>query len=153
MAEAATFAGLSGLSRFRALDLWGCRLTDAGVRALAGSPHLGGLRRLAIDAMGGGPCLPALLEAPWLGSLRELRFRCEGIDDDQLKALAGNPAVSCLRVLHLGPQPISRSGTEALANSPYLGGLLWLNVGNHGVGDDLYEPLRARFGGRFVGCF
>jgi len=152
-ADAIRLAGLGGLSRLRALDLWGCRLCAAGVRALAKSPHLGGLRRLDLDARGDGPCLRALLDAPWLASLRELRYRCENVDDDDLRALAGNPAVSRLRVLHLGPQPITRAGTEALANSPHLGGLLWLNVGNHGVGDAIYEPLRERFGGRFAGCF
>jgi uncharacterized protein (TIGR02996 family) len=153
LAEAARFAALSGLSRLRALDLWGCQLSDAGVRALARSPQLDGLWRLRIDATGGGPCLPALLEAPWLGSLCELWLSSNDIDVEQLKELARNPAVSHLRVLRLGSQPISRAGTEALANSPYLGGLLWLNVGNHSADDNIYEPLRERFGGRFVGCF
>jgi uncharacterized protein (TIGR02996 family) len=148
-ADVERFAGLSGLARLRSLHLSGCRLDASGVRALARSPHLAGLRRLNIDAEGGGPCLPALLEAPWLASLRELRFSCEGIDDDDLKALAANPAVSRLRVLHLGPQPITRAGTEALANSPHLGGLLSLNVSSHRDDDDLEEPLRDRFGGRY----
>jgi uncharacterized protein (TIGR02996 family) len=153
-ADAARLAALSGLSRLRALELTGCLLSEDGMRALARSPHVAGLRRLEVHSSSrGGPCLRALLEAPWLASLRELKLICEGIGDDDLETLAGNPAVSRLRSLHLGPQPITRKGTEALANSPHLGGLLYLNVGNHDVGDDLSEPLRERFGGRFVGCF
>jgi hypothetical protein len=154
--EAARFAALGGLSRLRSLCLWNCRLGEAGMRALARSPHLSGLRRLGISEDGGSPCLRALFEAPWLASLRELELRgfvsLDGIEDDDLVALASNPAVSRLRALHLDTQRITRRGTEALASSPYLGGLLSLNVGNVGVGNDLCEPLRERFGGRFVGC-
>jgi hypothetical protein len=134
------------------LKLWGCRLGDAGIRALARSPHLTGMRRLDLD-IGDGPYLVALLEAPWLASLRELRLHAKSISDDDLEALAHCPAVSRLRVLDLGMQQVTRVGTEALANSPYLGGLIRLGIWVESNDPQACAPLIERFGGRFVGCF
>jgi uncharacterized protein (TIGR02996 family) len=149
--EAQRFASLSGLSRFRRLALWGCRLGTGGVRALAGSPYLGNLKRLNLSDRLDEFALAALLEAPWLPSLRELRLRCKGIDDDDLALIAGCPALSHLRVLDLGEQRITKKGATALAESPHLGRLLRLTVSaNYVHSREVREPLVARFGGVYV---
>src|SRR5262249_56451295 len=116
--EAQRFARLSGLSRFRRLALWGCRLGTGGVRALAGSPYLSNLKRLNLSDRLEEFALGALLEAPWLSSLRELRLRCKGIDDDDLALIANCSALSHLRVLDLGEQRITQKRAPALAVQP-----------------------------------
>jgi hypothetical protein len=120
------------------------------MRTLARSPHLAGLRRLEIEDYGEGSCLPALLEAPWLPSLRELRLVCQGTTDDAMEGVAGCAALSRLRVLSLGRRFITRGIAEALARSPHLGGLLSLDIWVP-ADRSVIAPLVERFGGRFVG--
>jgi uncharacterized protein (TIGR02996 family) len=144
-------ARLASLSRLKSLSLWDCRLGNAGMRALAASRHLSGLKRFHITDKSDTSCLPALLEAPWLESLRELRVKCTGIDDDALVALANCPALSRLRVLILGQQKITRKGAAALAESPHLGRLLQLTVSaSYTHSREVRDPLVARFGGVYV---
>jgi hypothetical protein len=150
-ADAERFAGLSGLSRLRELTVRSYYVAEPLMRALARSPHLGGLRRLTIDCRAINCFLSALLDAPWLSSLRELRLRRAGIDDKALKAIAACDALSRLRVLELSKELISRAGAEALANSPHLGRLLRLAFHEEKPqSHKAFAPLVERFGGRFA---
>jgi uncharacterized protein (TIGR02996 family) len=145
------FASLGGLSRLLELTLRGSRLGEAGMRALARSPHLDNLRRLTLDDAGDGSRLRPLLEARWLPSLRELRLRCAGIDGEALKALAACDALSHLRVLEVSKELLGRDGPEALAKSPHLGRLIRLAFyEDKPQSETAFAPLVERFGGRFA---
>ena len=74
----------------------------------------------------------ALLDAPWLPSLRDLRLKYTDLSDAGVTALARCAGLSRLRVLDLGQQPISAAGAESLAASPHLGRPLRLNLSARG---------------------
>jgi uncharacterized protein (TIGR02996 family) len=119
-------AELPVLGRFTSLDLTGSSdLPPQSVLTLLGSPHLAQLQELGLNRCGWG--------------------------DPQIEEFAASSHLARLTALHLGFNAIGEAGGMALAASPYLRQLQWLDLyGNN----DLFqhEPtaairaLRLRFG-------
>jgi hypothetical protein len=102
------------------LDLSHNELGDAGVRVLAGCPHLEGLQLLRLTN-----CL---------------------IGDDGARALATSPHLGRLVVLDLGGNnPITDPGFRAFLDTPHLRHLRRLLVPGIGVSLRMRRALEARF--------
>ncbi len=163
---------LEGVSRLDFSDYFIAPLDAAGARALASSPYLGRLRALHLyDNNLGDAGLRALAEAPWLAGLRllnvmenglsaagvralvasphfrleELRLGSNPLGGPGAAALAGAPASRCLRALDLRDCTLGRSGLDALAESPYLGGLRQLGLDSTQAGPAWGVLLAAGF--------
>lgn len=89
-----------------ALDLRGCHLSAVGASALAGSPHLSGLRVLRLGSCG----------SVWPPDKNPL-------GDEGAEALASSPHLASLERLDLEGCLITHQGVAALANSPHLDAL------------------------------
>ena len=101
--EARRLAETNSLSQVRILDLDdGNRIGNAGLEALAASPHL--------------------------VQLRELKLRHNVIATAGIRALAGSPIVEKLRLLDLDSNQIFEDGAELLAESAKLGNLRTLSL-------------------------
>jgi hypothetical protein len=97
----------SALANLRELQLR-IVLVPAAVRALAGSPHLGRLRRLSlVDVYLSQEATNTLLEAPWLGQLTHLALSYVRLD--QLDELARCPALENILELRLVGPPHGNS--------------------------------------------
>jgi uncharacterized protein (TIGR02996 family) len=120
----ADLAALPGLDRLCSLVMWGTKLTDKDVRALAGCETLTNLRRLSLP----GKSLTArrvgmLTDAPFLGGLRDLWIRDAVLGDGGVRQLLSSPRLKKLNRLGLGATGMGSGGVEALAAWP---GLPWL---------------------------
>jgi uncharacterized protein (TIGR02996 family) len=168
---AEALAGSPHLTRLHELTLHGWpSIGDQGFIALATSPHLAGLEKLwlnnnQIGAVG----IQALLASEWK-QIKSLRLpvnnigpaECEvlaqwlaGIQLEELdlnrnrglgdgvRALAGCPGLSRLRVLRLIECALTDGGVQALASSPYLGEVRYLNLAGNPIGDAGAEALAA----------
>ena len=89
-----------------------------------------------------------LARAPW-ARLERLDISTSAVMDDTAEALAANPALVNLRVLHLGAATVTDRGARAILNSPYLRGLTRLRLPDQHLDNTLKEQLRARFGAGF----
>jgi len=96
-------AGSSALASVRSLGIERCGFTDVGVRWLAQSPQVAGLRQLYL-------CNREGIET---GRLNE-------IGDAGALALADSPYLGQLETLDLWNTSVGDSGLEALADSPHL---------------------------------
>jgi hypothetical protein len=99
---------------------------------------------LELGGLAEGVARPLLAGA--FPALRELAL--DAVDDDAARALASASGFPLLRSLVVGARGLTDAGAEALAASPHLQRLAWLeldapNLGAHGT-----AALRARFGHR-----
>jgi uncharacterized protein (TIGR02996 family) len=125
-------------------------VTDAGLRALADSPHLRSLRVLSlsgtrITASG----IEAVLNSPYFRltglSVANCQLRSAAMD-----VIAGSPRTARLEVLDLSGNDEFGSGElRALAESEYLSPMTELDVRGTSAGDTtVYDALRERVGCR-----
>jgi uncharacterized protein (TIGR02996 family) len=135
-------AEAGSLSHLRALALNdNQRITADGVRRLAGSPHLGGLRALDVSANDvGDDGLAAVAVSRTLTRLHTLRVRANRIGDTGCAALAASPLLARLLArdprLDLQQNSIGSAGVKALAASPHLAAAVELDLSHNRVGDD-----------------
>jgi uncharacterized protein (TIGR02996 family) len=149
---------LRNLTTLRLDENW--TVGDQGVADLARSPHLGELRVLSLKSCRvGDDALRALAGSPTLTRLRELnlsaaeRFRLPfsssrgtgAITDAGIVALASSPNMAGLRFLDLEGHRVTNAGAEAIAASPHLAGLGYLNLRDNPL-DEARAILRKRFG-------
>ncbi|MEO1269857.1 MAG: hypothetical protein AAFX99_17360 [Myxococcota bacterium] len=116
------------------LELPYCEIGDSGLQALTRSPKLGGaLHTLDLRYNRIGRSFQdELAQAEHLNGLRILRLH--GNHVDQIEALANATHLSTLEELDLRYNPIGPFGAEALAQSPYLGGLKRLYLHTTDIG-------------------
>ena len=106
-----------------------------GARALAGSPHVAGLRTLVLPCHRLGPSgTRALVESPHLAALEDLDLGSNGIGDQGARALAAAAGLQTLRGLDLWANGITAEGARALARSPHLAGLTRLDLACNAIG-------------------
>ena len=104
------------------VDLSGNRLGDVGIRHLACSPNLAGVRVLNLSTT--------------------------GIGDDGALALAGANHLANLSELYLGNNRIGDTGAGALAGSTRLGSLTALFLNDNNISREGRRILSRRFGNR-----
>jgi uncharacterized protein (TIGR02996 family) len=120
---AKAMAGARSWGSLEALDLGSVGLTNEGLRLLAQSKQLSGMRWLALGNQ---------------------------VNNEGLRDLAGCPHAAGLTALWLnGCQALTDRGMRHLADSPYLTGLVYLNIDctrvrDKGVADFLRSPNAAR---------
>jgi uncharacterized protein (TIGR02996 family) len=90
----------------------------------------------------------SLAAAPW-ERLRRLDLSNPFVTDEVAEALAANPALSTLRVLHLGATTVGNRGARAILDSPYLRGLTRLRLPEWNIDIALRARLRATYGDGF----
>jgi uncharacterized protein (TIGR02996 family) len=125
---ARALANWPGLARLDRLHLGNTGLTDRGVRLLAASPHLAGVKFLGLG----------------------MNFGITGVG---VTALAASPHLARLEVLDLGDVPMGAEGARALAESPHLEHLRRLGLRNYchqstPLDEGSRQLLQARFGKR-----
>jgi uncharacterized protein (TIGR02996 family) len=130
----------------------GERLTDAGIRALAESPHLANVRVLGIsgtDVTAAG--IEALLASPHLRLIGLALAGCN-LDAAMLQLLANAPALTRVRWLDLGGYYYRMGEKELmpLAESEYLSPLCELDIRGSHVDADTQIALRGRLGRRLL---
>jgi hypothetical protein len=142
-----------GLSRLTTLDLRGNFLRESGMEALAGeAPHLANLRTLLLGF--GGPCdvscvigpagLREMLYSPYLSQLETLDRDDNNLDADSVTLLSSFARACLLRQLILCfNRDLGTEGVRALATSPNLGGLTWLDLSYCDLGERAAEFLLA----------
>jgi uncharacterized protein (TIGR02996 family) len=154
--QLAALVGSSTMGRLRSLGLCSSNyITAAGLRSLSHSLAVPALRHLDLrscdlDDVG----LAVLLESPLFARLSFLDFSCNHISDEGVSLLAGKPEVAGLRALVLGGTCLDRTATgfedrqvlsgasvQALAESPYLGGVRRLALPDVRLDDELAERL------------
>ena len=117
-----SLAGSPYLGRVPFVDFSGNRLGDGGMRLLARSSNLAGIRGLNLSST--------------------------GIDDDGAVALAGTSQFHNLTELYLGNNRISDTGAGALAGSNQLARLTALFLNDNNISRDGRRILSRRFGKR-----
>jgi hypothetical protein len=156
-------ANSSTFARLARLDLRENWVTDVALRAIASSPHPSRLSDLRVDAAqltGEGPesiagsplvarlssltianltgeltVLRALAHLDWR-ELRELAVEKSRLGPDACAVLAGARSLAGLTRLSLRGNPVGGYGLRALADSPYLTQLAWLDLaGSGGLAD------------------
>jgi hypothetical protein len=140
-------------------------VTEAGIAALADSPHLGRLHSLALLSRRFHPSALArlaisplarslrslqipysdqalgegtrhLAQSPCLSALRRLNLDGCGIGDAGAAHLAASATLRELRHLHLVGNGIGDTGVKALAGSPILANVHTLTLMNNRIGDE-----------------
>lgn len=122
--------GCPHLSRLAKLDLDGSSLKDADLAKMAASPHLKGLRALALSGYQpySATALPKLLKA--LPALTELNLSGNWkFGDKHLTDLAKSKELSRLSVLDVSFANIKVKGAAALLESKHAAGLTVLGLG------------------------
>jgi uncharacterized protein (TIGR02996 family) len=129
----------------------GERLTDAGLRALAESPHLANLRVLGIsgtDITATG--IDALLASPHMRLTGLALARC-AVTTDALELLATSPALARVRWLDLsGNYDALSDALRLLAESDYLSPLCELDTRGSYLDTSTLTALRGRLGHRLL---
>jgi hypothetical protein len=139
-ASASALAGAELTGRLTSLELAAAALSPRALASLAAGGGLARLRRLSLNAASRPASLGAeaarLLAAALPGSLVRLDLeRGAGLDAAAARLLAGSERLAGLRWLNLHDNPpIGDGGAEALAASPHLTGLLYLDLSNCGIG-------------------
>jgi uncharacterized protein (TIGR02996 family) len=104
-------------------------LGDAGVRALAASPHLGRLERLILAGNEITPAgAAALAGSRRLKRLRGLDLSYNDLGAEGARVLAGSALLKRLRVLELEANELGAPGAAALAESPSSAALRLLDL-------------------------
>jgi uncharacterized protein (TIGR02996 family) len=129
-------AGSPHLGRLTALRLYSNNLGDEGVRALAGAPWLAGLRVLDLGNNGlSAEGVAALAGTPHPFRPEFLALGRNAVGDAGLGALAVSPVLTRVKRLFLSNNAIGHRGASALARSPHLGRLQYLDLDNNPLGD------------------
>ncbi len=124
------------LARLRALHLHLQRIGPDGARALADTPHLTGLRSLIIRFSPLGPTgAEALINGPWT-ELSRLDLESNGLGDAGAAALAGAGRLVGLTELRLEKNRIGPAGAGALSRANWPRGLATLDLRNNPIGDE-----------------
>jgi uncharacterized protein (TIGR02996 family) len=123
------FLAAADLRHVTALVLNRCRLTPAGVAALAAAPGLAGLTTLDLSFNGSAVGLVAALVRAPAFRLEALDLTYNEVTDADAGALAASPHLARLRILSLGHSRMSDAGLRALVQSPHLAGLTDLELG------------------------
>ncbi len=139
--DAERLAECPALRTLTDLDAGGCSydrmLGEAGVRALATSPHLAGLEVLRLaktePQLGG---IRALAESTTLTRLRYLNLEDNRLGVRATELLADSPVLGQLTVLKLEGNKLGDRGVAALAGSPHLTRLAYLGLGDVNLGDE-----------------
>ena len=122
-----------------------------GAAALAQAPNLAGLTSLDLCYAEGPDAGRALAASPYLRQLKRLALYACDIGDEGAKALAHSPVLATVEELDLSYNDLTDEGARALAASPYLARLKpgGLDVrGGNDFTEDGWQVLRARFGNR-----
>jgi uncharacterized protein (TIGR02996 family) len=125
-------------------------VTDSAVELLAASPTLDRLRVLTLTGNAVTDAgVEALLAAPF--TLSGLGLGTLDLTATSARALAASPRLSRLNWLDLSGNPRLHSGAlMALAESPYLSPLCELDVSHTGASDAVRDLLRQRLGRRLA---
>jgi Leucine-rich repeat (LRR) protein len=125
------------LARLRGLDLSGNNLKEADVRRLL-TPHLSGLQQLDLSRNPLGPGgVAALTASPHLAGLRSLALRSVGMDFEGARVLAGHVGYprKYAKLTHLAGllaldirRNVIHDGVTVLAHSPHLARLTELSL-------------------------
>jgi Ran GTPase-activating protein (RanGAP) involved in mRNA processing and transport len=135
----AALAAAPHLNNLRQLALSGCKVSDAGARALARA-NLGNLTRLdlihdCIQSKG----VIALAGSPGLAKLTWLELsvpdKGEGAGNDGVRAIAESPHLANLAFLGLKCNNVGDEAAIALAQSPHLRLLRVLDVEHNQIGE------------------
>jgi uncharacterized protein (TIGR02996 family) len=141
--DVADFLAL-GEDLFRAIpDLSSVSFETGCERAieLFASPLVGRLRGLGFHAYRLGEdeqeqAIAALCDCPHLGSLTELDLSLNRLTPRILARLAGSRSLTKLRCLRCSSAWVDDAGAAALAEAPWLGGLLRLSLWSNRIGPD-----------------
>jgi uncharacterized protein (TIGR02996 family) len=137
------------LPLLRSLHLMQVRPGEEGVRTLAGSELLAGLRSLSLNGNNLGPgAAAALAGSAGSANLRALDLRDNRLGDRGAASLANSPHLANLLHLDLSGNEIEDAGADALAESPHLGGLIALELAGNLISPRAAARLRKRFGER-----
>jgi len=129
------------LASLDALDLAGSALTIDGVARLVGSPIAARIKHLTITGLTPGALSPLLVsDLPELRSLVADRF-----DDDAAFRLAQAKGLRSLHSIVFTARELTDAGARALAASPYLERILWLELDAPAVSEVGKQLLRQRF--------
>jgi uncharacterized protein (TIGR02996 family) len=134
-------AACHDLAHVRSLDLSqnGIR---SGIKLLANSPHLTGLRRLNLDENEIGPKgVEAVAESPHLTNLCELRLAYTEAGEGGADALAASDSLNHLEVLDLQGDRIGVAGTSVLVVASFFTHLTELDLGANELGDEGMQAL------------
>jgi uncharacterized protein (TIGR02996 family) len=135
-------------------DFFTTPITDAGFKELVESPHL---HRLTNLNFAGGQISDASVErlshAAAFPQLRQLNLAREAlrrpnvrVTDAGARALAVSPGLAKLHWLNLANNYLTDAGAAALAESPHLGNLGHLNLKGNAISANMQKTLRKRFG-------
>ncbi|MEO8705466.1 MAG: TIGR02996 domain-containing protein [Kofleriaceae bacterium] len=102
-------------------------------------PPLEALRIVSHELSDAG--VAALLAAPWIDSLRELRLDNTGAGDASMFAIAESFRLGALRVLELSTARLTREAAMDIVRKPWLEALVELDLSNV----DSYDPWCNRF--------
>jgi uncharacterized protein (TIGR02996 family) len=142
--------GRSGLAHtLRRVEFPNTGISDAGVKALAGSPlfaHMHGPRLNLMMNRIGNAGLKAIAECEHLLRFRELVLRENVVGDAGVEALAASPYAANLQYLDFWRNRITDRGALALARSPHLTKVVDLSVKENAVTAMGAAALQARFG-------
>jgi uncharacterized protein (TIGR02996 family) len=132
------------------LDVSRCELQRSSVIGLAESPLVSRLTSLQLsgNAHVTTDAWLALARAP-MARLERLDLSNSAVTDEVVEALAENPSLVGLRVLHLGAARITGGGERAILNSPHLRGLKRIRLPEMHLDAALREELRTAFGEGF----
>jgi uncharacterized protein (TIGR02996 family) len=136
---AAELAACPSLARVRRLHIGSADgdsepLGDAGLAALAASPHLAGLEALSFGMEQIGEGLQALAGASWIGSLRSLDLSGNEIGDDALTSFLSDAPLRRLERLVLDGTGAGLGAVQALAEADRFGELRVLDLSNNQIG-------------------
>jgi uncharacterized protein (TIGR02996 family) len=138
----ALLAHAASFEMLESLDLGSSALTIRGIQALVASPLAPRLKHLTIAGLSSGALDPLLAaDLPQLRSLVADRF-----DDDAARLLAGARGLPNLHSIVFTARELTDVGARALADSPNLQRVLWLELGAPAVTDIGRAALRRRFG-------
>lgn len=125
-------------------------LTMHGARRLARRPFLAGITSLGVRGDLGDAGVVALAASPHLSSLRCLELGSNYLQDAGVQALASSPHLANLTRLSLSFTAVGSPGAATLANSPHLDRLADLDLTANGSLPETEgaAALRRRFGDR-----
>lgn len=135
------------LARLSTLDLERNGLGDADLAALAGSPHLAGLKAILLwsNQVGDAGARAVLVGLP---GLVRVDLSNNVVGDDGAEALAFSPGLARLRLLDLSGNQVGDRGAAALANSGYAVSVGWVDLARNPIGAAGQAILREKLGNR-----
>jgi uncharacterized protein (TIGR02996 family) len=136
------------LSRLGTLDLESNELGDGDLEVLTCSPHLGDLHTLLLWCNHLSDAAVRALAGSELPRLRRLDLSGNTVGDAGAEALAVSLLLKQLTLLDLTGNQIGDTGALALAASPHAAGLASLGLARNPITPEGLNVLRERFAGR-----